>query len=78
MSLPTSKYSCEQLGVCQGDNPSCQMCAIEREVRRQTDDMERLDVWDLITFWLVVSLAFICTVITVAGCAGWLWGRFTQ
>lgn len=71
-----SKFTCEQLGACQGDNPACQMCAIERETRRQAQEAEQLTVWDHVMYWTAVVLAGVATVILIAGFIGYASIRF--
>lgn len=72
-----SRYSCNKAGACLGDNPACQLCAIERETQRQTQERER-DVWDSIAHWLVVSAVAAASVAVICGLAGFAFQRLTQ
>jgi anti-sigma-K factor RskA len=73
-----TRYTCDQLGVCMGDNPACQMCAIERETRRLAAEADQRDVWDRIAYWTAVIAVSVATVVTLCGIAGFAYGRLTQ
>jgi len=72
-----NRYSCDKLGVCNGDNPKCQMCAIERETRRQAAEAEQPDVWDGIFYWTVILLALVGGSTVLGGIGSVIW-RLTQ
>lgn len=73
-----SKYTCDQLGVCQGDNPACQMCAIERETRRQAMQAEQRDIFDQIFDWLDIAFSIAIFVAVFCLLAGYTYQRLTQ
>lgn len=67
---PVRKYTCAQLGVCQGDKPACIGCFNEREENPEEPDGG--STWDQVSYWGAQVLTAIATVIVIAGSLGYV------
>lgn len=70
-STPNLRRECAELGVCQGLEPPCGLCA--RHTTQQTD--YRYGFED-IAYWGAVVVLAAFTVATIAGLAGYISVRF--
>jgi hypothetical protein len=84
MSAPTSKYTCEQLGVCQCATPSCATCPPAEQthpvpfkpaIATLAVDDESPTSWDYIGSILAEAAVIVATVAVAFGAAGYLWGQ---
>lgn len=68
---PSVRRECAQLGVCQGYEPPCNLCAEHGE----QDESNCITVQD-VAYWGAVLVLAVFTVVTVAGIAGYINVRF--
>ena len=72
MSAP-SKYTCDQLGVCQCATPRCSTCPRTTPPLRAEPDQPTS--WDQIAAMVAQVAIAAATVAVVFGVAGYIWGQ---
>lgn len=72
MNAP-SKYTCDQLGVCQCATPRCATCQLTTPQPRP--EQEQPTSWDQIAAMVAQVAIAASTVAVVFGVAGYIWGQ---
>lgn len=69
-SYPGVRRECAELGVCQGLEPPCQLCASHAGYDPSAYQVEPL------LYWAAVAVLAVYSIAVLGGLAGFIWHRF--
>lgn len=73
---PTHKFTCDQLGICQGRTIPCLNCTQPEAMAWPGAEEDSLTPIEQISYWAAIALACGGTVGVVAGVAGYVFVRW--